>query len=229
MKEATFIEVDADVRYWEDATVNGVEDIDGTLVPCRKGDAWAPTIRLADGYIKGWPEGTTASIYYKVCDQGLYWLLSEGGLRIAKWRGDYVPDNILCVGENGYGDYIIFKVNGDGFIENWNQPVLEADEWEQIAVVKAATDAPKPPTILTAALRQYRHNAGDGFVFGYDKEYVDEFIAQLVAALDRLAFAAECRDNTSGDAVRLITVRAELAAAAKNAREALAAYRKGGE
>lgn len=45
----------------------------------------------------------------------------------------------------------------------------------------------------------------------------------LLAALDRLAFAAECRDNTTGDQCRLIEVRAELAAAAANARAAIAA------
>ena len=40
----------------------------------------------------------------------------------------------------------------------------------------------------------------------------------LLEALQRLAFASECRDNTSGDAARLIEVKAELAAAAKQAR-----------
>lgn len=56
--------------------------------------------------------------------------------------------------------------------------------------------------------------------------------AELVAALDRLIFAAECRDNTMGDQSRLIDVKASLVAAtvlarsvsfeAKHARAALA-------
>jgi len=29
------LHVQANVRYWEDATVNGVEDEEGTLMPCR--------------------------------------------------------------------------------------------------------------------------------------------------------------------------------------------------
>lgn len=40
---------------------------------------------------------------------------------------------------------------------------------------------------------------------------------ELLAALDRLAFAAQCRDNTSGDHVRLIAAKAELAAASEQA------------
>ena len=41
-------------------------------------------------------------------------------------------------------------------------------------------------------------------------------------ALKRLSFAAECRDNTTGDPLRLISVRAELAAAAQEALFAIA-------
>ena len=43
----------------------------------------------------------------------------------------------------------------------------------------------------------------------------------LLAALRRLESAAQCRDNTMGDQCRLIEVKAELANAAKNAREAI--------
>ncbi len=125
---ATFLEVEAQVRYWEDATVNGQEDTDGTLMPFRFGDKWCPVIRLADGWIVNWPEGTTADVHFKVCDQGEYWLATDTG-RVAKWRGYYVPDDFLCHGDTGYGDYIIFKVGADGKIEGWRQPEIEADSW----------------------------------------------------------------------------------------------------
>ena len=36
--QETYIEVSAGVRYWEDATINGATDTDGTLTPMRKGD-----------------------------------------------------------------------------------------------------------------------------------------------------------------------------------------------
>lgn len=130
--EATYIEVEAGVRYWEDATVNGQEDTEGKLIPFRFGNEWCPIIRLEDGRIIGWPEGTTADIHYKVCDEGEYWLSDESG-KNAKWRGDYVPDKFLCHGDTGYGDYIIFKVGPDGCIEGWQKPEIDPDQWDFIS------------------------------------------------------------------------------------------------
>lgn len=136
---ATHIEVDARVRYWEDASVNGGEDTDGNLIPFRSGESWCPKIRLADGLIEDWPAGTVAFVHYKVCDDGDYWLTGQAG-RIAKWRGDYVPDEFLCHGEDddgeeneGFGDYIIFGVGADGKVEGWQSPAVEADEWAEVA------------------------------------------------------------------------------------------------
>lgn len=119
---AVYIEVCAEVRYWEDATVNGEEDKDGKLIPCREGRCWTPTIRLADGVVMDWPQGTTADVHFKVCDAGEYWLLDENRERIGKWSGFYVPNDFLCHGDTGYGDYIIFKVDGAGSIEEWSVP-----------------------------------------------------------------------------------------------------------
>lgn len=127
------IEVNAEVRYWEDASVNGVEDVDGTLIPFRKGSVWCPLIRLEDGYIHGWPEGTVAFIHYKVCDQGEYWLTDEGGKRVFKWKGDYVPEEFLCHGDEGWGDYIIFGVGADGKVVNWKKPIIEEDRWVAVS------------------------------------------------------------------------------------------------
>jgi hypothetical protein len=36
-----YIEVEAEVRYWEDASVNGQEDTDGKLMPFRFGKSGA--------------------------------------------------------------------------------------------------------------------------------------------------------------------------------------------
>lgn len=133
------IEVSAEVRYWEDADVNGVEDADGTLIPFRAGNLWKPLIRLADGYVIGWTEGMTASIHYKVADQGEYWLTDESQERIAKWKGSYVPDDFLCHGDQGYGDYIIFNVGADGKIACWESPDIADKEWVAIARKSPAT------------------------------------------------------------------------------------------
>jgi hypothetical protein len=45
---------------------------------------------------------------------------------------------------------------------------------------------------------------------------------ELLAALKRLSFAASCRDNTSGDPIRVMEVRAELAEATLQAAAAIA-------
>lgn len=131
LDDAKYLIVNANVRHWVDATVNGVEDVGGKLIPCRSNDLWLPKIRLCDGQIMSWPEGTSADIHYKVCDAGEYFLADFNGKQIAKWNGHYVPDDILAGGD-GYGDYIILKINGDGKIENWKPPVLDESEWEAI-------------------------------------------------------------------------------------------------
>ena len=73
------LRLSAGARYWEDATVNGVEDDEGTLIPFREGDYWCPIIDIDSGTIDNWPKGMTASIHYKVCDDGEYWLIAEDG------------------------------------------------------------------------------------------------------------------------------------------------------
>lgn len=120
----TFIEVRAGVLYWEDADINGKADTEGTLTPFRVKNSWCPTIRLADGQVMGWPAGVVADIHFKVCDDGEYWLLDEHLKRVAKWTGFYVPNDFLCHGDNGYGDYVILVIDADGRIQNWRQPVI---------------------------------------------------------------------------------------------------------
>lgn len=131
-KRATHIDVDAEVRYWEDASVNGVEDVEGDLIPGRQGDGWRARIDISTGRIEGWPEGTTAKIHYKVCDAGLYWLTDAAGTRIAKWRDHYVPGDFLSQDGNGHGDYIIMDVGAGGVVEGWMVPSLIEDEWEPL-------------------------------------------------------------------------------------------------
>lgn len=109
--------VSAGVRHWEDATVNGVEDTDGCLIPFRNGDRWEPLIAVDAGVILNWPQGITAEIHYKICDDGKYKLLDELGNDIYTWDG-YVP-GFMYPGGDGYGDYIIMTIRPDGKIENW--------------------------------------------------------------------------------------------------------------
>lgn len=135
--------VSAEARYWEDAEINGTSDEDGMLIPLKVGDLWNPTIELATGRVMEWPQGTTADIHFKVCDQGEYWLEDAEGKRL-KWRGDYVPNDLLSIGDNGYGDYIIMKISAEGIIEGWPTPRLRSEDWENAEVSESARKSPTP-------------------------------------------------------------------------------------
>ena len=116
--DVRFLQVNANVRYWDDSTINGIKDVDGDLTPCRSGDNWSPLIDVDAGKIIDWPEDIEASIHFKVCDMGAYMLLEENKDEIVEIDG-YVP-GIMCPKENGYGDYIIMDIGKDGVIADWD-------------------------------------------------------------------------------------------------------------
>lgn len=110
--------VSAKVRYWEDGEVNGQNDEEGELIPCRNGDMWEPVIDITTGRIINWEQGKSAKIHYKVCDAGIYTLQDDKDQVISEKDG-YVPD-CMCPAENGYGDYIIMEIDDKGYIANWS-------------------------------------------------------------------------------------------------------------
>lgn len=121
--------VKARVRYWEDGIVNGIEDSDGSLIPCRKGDIWCPVIDIDSGIITNWEKGKTAKIHYKVCDSGSYYVHDEKVNLVLEIEGDYVP-KIMCPKDKGYGDYIIMDIDANGKIAGWKPTFdeFQADE-----------------------------------------------------------------------------------------------------
>jgi hypothetical protein len=118
-----YLRAECAVRYWEDASVNGVEDTDGKLIPLREGDNWAPTIDLATGKIENWPQGTTAQIHYKVCDEGKYLLLDADRSEVCIKDGYVI--SMMCPEGEGYGDYVIMNVAEDGTIDKWEVDLSE--------------------------------------------------------------------------------------------------------
>lgn len=127
--EVKTLHVSAGVRYWEDATVNGVEDEDGSLIPCRNGDMWEPLIDVDTGVILNWKQGVVADVHYKVCDDGEYFLHDADGKRVLKY-GDYnVPS--FFPGEH-YGDYLIMQINADGKIADWDSRNIELEDFESL-------------------------------------------------------------------------------------------------
>lgn len=106
IEQARYIQVEAQIRYWEDASIWGQEDIFGDLTPFRKNDFWCPIIDLKEGAVEDWPPGLVAYFHYKICDSGKYWLLDENKNKIYKWDGYYVPDEFLCHGRWEGGEVV---------------------------------------------------------------------------------------------------------------------------
>lgn len=129
-----YLQAHCGVQFWEDGHVNGECDTDGSRIPCRKGTAanndhlgggeWMPLIDLDTGKIVDWPQGTTAQVHYKVCDDGQYDLLDENRNVVSSISG-YVPP-MMCPGCGG-SDYVIMSIGADGTIKNWR---VDLDRWE---------------------------------------------------------------------------------------------------
>lgn len=111
-----YCQVKAEVRYWEDTEVDGVEDENGNLIPCREGNLWCPLINIETGVIVNWKQGKKAKIHYKVCDAGSYYLQDENGETVLSIEDNYVPNSLI---PGDYGDYIVMTVNEDGVIKEW--------------------------------------------------------------------------------------------------------------
>lgn len=127
--ELKMLSVKANVRYWEDAKVNGVKDDAGQLIPCRENDMWCPTIDISTGIITNWKQGVVADINYKVCDMCSWRLFDVKGELIEEEEENYVP-NTLSPKENGYGDYIKMHVDEHGKIDKWRFSVEDFLELE---------------------------------------------------------------------------------------------------
>jgi hypothetical protein len=115
--DVRFLKVTAGIRYAEDVNVNGEPCGDLKEIPLHDGEHWQVTIDVNTGVIENWPQGTTAGLYAKVCDDGVYSILDADRQEIKTING-YVLD-CLAIGENGYGDYMIIEIDENGKIKNW--------------------------------------------------------------------------------------------------------------
>lgn len=113
--------VKAHVQYWEDATINGVDDEEGNLTPCRKGELWCPEIDIDTGIIINWTKGVKAEIHFKVCDGGSYYVKDVEGNVVLSIENDYVPNSLI---PGSYGDYIVMTIDENGKIAEW-RPSLD--------------------------------------------------------------------------------------------------------
>lgn len=131
------LKVNAGVRYWEDADINGIPDIEDAdeqyapKMPCSKfidGEwRWCPEIDASTGKILNWEQGVTADVHYKVCDECEIDYVDEDGNLICNNDGYYYCPRFLCPKENGYGDYIIMDIDENGQILDWD--AKEVERW----------------------------------------------------------------------------------------------------
>ena len=126
--DAKYLQAEVGARYWEDATVNGVEDELGDLIPCRDGDYWKPLIELETGKIVNWEQGKTANIHYKSCDDNTFKLLDEKH-EVIKSVDGYVISG-MAINDNGYGDYVIMEVDAFGNIKDWEADLSDFEDEE---------------------------------------------------------------------------------------------------
>ena len=112
------IHVEATVRNPEDASVNGVDELEDTpQMPFleKKGNdwVWCIDIDIDKGTIVNWPIGTKANTWYKVCDE------CKITYKGAEYD-NYVPE-FLCPDDEGWGDYIDMTIREDGGICRWKE------------------------------------------------------------------------------------------------------------
>ena len=74
----------------------------------------------------------------------------------------------------------------------------------------------KEPALLLTALRQYSHNHGEGFVFGYDKAETDRIVTGLVEALEEIIKAAPSSGPLWHWSEQIVEARAALDAHLKH-------------
>lgn len=108
--DAKVLRIKIPVRYEE-------EDIPNDF-PRRVGDDWIADIDIDTGQILDWKIGESGEMYMKVCDEGEYELRDKKAKIIVRLEGDYVPNSLLPPSD-GYGDYVHFVIDENGFITNW--------------------------------------------------------------------------------------------------------------
>lgn len=114
MAKVRYLEIEAGVRFWKNAIVDGVEDVDGDLIPCRQGDLWCIIIDVTNGKIINWEKGIEAEVNYKVCDNGTYRLYDSKNRLLVERSEIYVPSFL-----SNNGDYLNLAIDSTGEIEGW--------------------------------------------------------------------------------------------------------------
>jgi hypothetical protein len=79
------------------------------------GNRWVAHVNIDTGKIAGWPSVGARKMFTKVCDAGIYKLVTATGAILATIVG-YVPHGVVP-GE--FGDYVDLRIDETGTITNW--------------------------------------------------------------------------------------------------------------
>ena len=134
--DVKYLRIDVGPRYWEDASIKfedkweddieydkqekgekpkmpfAVKDESKTYTKYR----WQITIDLENAKVLDWPQGVEARVFYKVCDDGTYYLL-DADKNVLKEVNCYVPDILAYIDvDDSFGDYIDMKFDGNGIL-----------------------------------------------------------------------------------------------------------------
>lgn len=109
--EAKWLIIDIEIRYVGDSDDDDVP----TTTPLLNGKQWKAKVDIDTGLIDCWPQGVACNMFAKVCDAGIYTVLSPSDEQLAQVAG-YVPNGVVP-GE--YGDYVDLKIDEAGRITNW--------------------------------------------------------------------------------------------------------------
>ena len=135
-EDVFYLKLNAYVRYWEDSEVNGEDDYsrkdleDGKKLKMpfasKDGEYWQPLIDVKRLRIADWPEGMTADIQYKVCDECDFSCLGKDMNKLCRYMPEnYVPKFLQYYDDFKDGDYIVMKVGEDGSLQDFPMECLE--------------------------------------------------------------------------------------------------------
>ena len=104
------------VNYIKRSLWNNIE------TPMERQD-WCPVIDVNEGKVQDWTPGFVLKTGFKVCDQGVYVYSNydETQQIVSTDCDEYYVPNWLDNDGDGYGDYLLIQINGDGTIENWDK------------------------------------------------------------------------------------------------------------
>ena len=126
------LKVVAYCRYpYEDASYNGVvlDEMEKELtVPGLDGNVLTWHIDLDTGEVEEFKEFNYSkefTVWYKIVDEGNYYLLDKNNKVCKSIENDYVIDSLQIDGD-GYGDYMVLTIK-NGIVQNWNGDMVIQD------------------------------------------------------------------------------------------------------